>query len=51
MQFDYEGNPLKYELDKYFALVNNGQDFALIQHFVFGKLFIGGKFFYSQREE
>ncbi len=38
-QSDSAGVPLKYDLDRMYALVNNGQDFVVIQQFVFGKLF------------
>lgn len=35
---DREGKPLKYDEDRIFALINDGQDFVTIQYFVFGKL-------------
>ena len=38
-QTDPEGNPLKYDVDRMYAQVNNGQDFVLIQQYVFDKLF------------
>lgn len=38
-QSDPQGNPLKYDVDKMYALVNNGQDFVVIQQYVFGKFF------------
>ena len=38
-QTDQQGQPLKYDLDRMYALVNNGQDFVVIQQYVFGKLF------------
>ncbi len=38
-QTDPEGKPLKYDLDRMYALVNDGQDFVVIQQYVFGKLF------------
>ncbi len=37
-QFDNLGNYLPYDIDHYHATVNNGQDFAIVQHYVFGKL-------------
>lgn len=33
------GEIMTYDVDRYFVLVNNGADFALIQHYVFGKVF------------
>lgn len=30
-QYDNKGNPLKYDLDRYFGVINNGKDFVLIQ--------------------
>ena len=38
-QFDRLGNQLKYDMDHYYALINDRQDFVSIQHFVFGKVF------------
>ena len=38
-QADSEGNPLKYDMDKLFAFINEGNDFVLIQYYVFGKIF------------
>jgi hypothetical protein len=32
------GNPAPYDLDRLYALVNNGRDFVLIQYFVFDKI-------------
>lgn len=39
MQFDAQGNPLPYDSDHYFATINNGRDFVIIQQFHFGRLF------------
>ncbi len=36
--FDDKGNPLKYDADRYYAILNEGRDFAVIQDYVFGKL-------------
>jgi hypothetical protein len=44
-QFDPLGNPLDFERDKYFAAYNDKRDFALVQDFVFGKLFVGPSYF------
>jgi hypothetical protein len=38
-QFDAQGNYLPHDQDKYYAVINGGKDFVVIQHFVFGKLF------------
>jgi len=38
-QTDPQGKPLKYDVDRMYALVNNDQDFVVIQQFSFGKLF------------
>lgn len=37
-QFDGLGNELKYDMDRYWAVVNNGLGFVVIQDFVFGKV-------------
>lgn len=35
---DESGEPLKYDPDRMYALINDGRDFVLVQFFVFGKL-------------
>jgi hypothetical protein len=45
MQYDKKGNPLKYDNDRYFATVNKGQDFVIVQRFHFGRLFRNGNYF------
>lgn len=40
MQFDYEDNPLEYDLDRSFAYARHTRDFVVIQEFVFGKLMV-----------
>ena len=37
-EFDFEGNPVLYDRDRLYALVNNEKDFVLIQFFVFDKI-------------
>lgn len=37
--FDKNGNPLKFDRDHYYTLMNEGRDFAIIQDYVFAKLF------------
>jgi len=39
LQFDPKGNRLPYDLDRYYAAINRGSDFVIIQDFVFGKIF------------
>ena len=39
LQFDQYGNKVPYDLDRYYALINGGEDFVVIQNFVFGKVF------------
>lgn len=38
MIYDPDGNAVKIDPDYYYALFNNGKDFALTQHFVLGKI-------------
>ncbi len=47
LQFDPFGNPLEFDRDKYYASIHEGRDLALVQDFVFGKLFIGPSYFYQ----
>jgi hypothetical protein len=42
---DYNGKPLPYDLDRAYALVNDGKDFTLIQFFVFDKILKPLKYF------
>lgn len=42
---DINGNPLPYDYDRMYALVNDGQDFTLVQFFVFDRI-IRPKMFY-----
>ena len=46
-KFTHWGEPLKADLDRYFAVVNNGKDFAIVQDFVFRKLFRRHKHFFK----
>jgi len=39
MQFDRQGNPLPYDSDHFFATINNGNDFVIVQEFHMGRLF------------
>jgi len=38
-QLTRQGDPQPYDLDRYWALINDGRDFVIVQDFVFGKLF------------
>ena len=38
-QFEEDGTPIKYDLDRYFAFIRENEDMVMIQQFVFGKLF------------
>lgn len=38
-QFDPQGIRIPYDLDRYYATINDKQDFVIIQDFVFGKIF------------
>ena len=49
MQFTYEDKPIEFDLDKFYGIYNNNRDLAIVQNFVFGKLFVGPEYFYRQR--
>jgi len=51
LQFDPFGNPLEFDRDKYYASLREGKDLALVQDFVFGKLFIGPSYFFQPEPE
>lgn len=44
--YDDYGRELKYDSDRFFGTMNNGQDFVLVQYVVFGKLLRNYKDFY-----
>jgi hypothetical protein len=44
-QTDMEGRPMPYDLDRLYALVNEGQDFTVIQYFSFDKVLRPKTFF------
>jgi len=46
---DYNGKPLPYDPDRLYALVNNDQDFTLIQFFVFDKV-LRPKFYFLKEK-
>jgi len=37
-QFDEKGNRMLYDIDRYYAIMNEGKDYILIQNYVFGKV-------------
>lgn len=45
-QFDDKGNPMLYDIDHYYAILNNGKDFAMVQYYTLGKLLRSYKDFY-----
>jgi hypothetical protein len=49
-EVDDFGKPAPYDLDRLYALVNTGQDFTLIQYFVFDKI-LRPKSFFLRHEE
>lgn len=42
---DYKGKPVPYDLDRAYALVNDGKDFTLIQFYVFDRILKPVKYF------
>ncbi|MCX6291938.1 MAG: hypothetical protein NT126_09275 [Bacteroidetes bacterium] len=38
-QADSSGKPLKYDIDRLYAFINDGSEFVVIQYYVFGKIF------------
>src|ERR1035437_7445319 len=42
---DEHGNPVKYDVDRMFALINNGKDFVVIQHFIFDAIMVSYDYF------
>ncbi len=40
-----DGNEMKYDLDRFYALVNNGEDFVLAQYFAFDRVLRARSFF------
>jgi hypothetical protein len=47
---DNLGNPAPYDLDRLYALVNDGKDFTFIQYFVFDKILRTKSYFLKQQE-
>lgn len=49
-KLDINGQPMKYDVDRCYGLINNGQDFVLCQYYVFGKLLQSPAYFTNKRE-
>lgn len=47
-QFDAKGNELKYDVDRFFATINDNRDFVIFQQFHVGKLFRNYTYFSTQ---
>ncbi|MFN8286977.1 MAG: hypothetical protein U0V74_09510 [Chitinophagales bacterium] len=50
-QYDLAGKELTYDIDRYYASINNGKDFAIVQYYVFGKLLRNYKDFFFKPEK
>lgn len=50
-QTDMQGNPIPYDLDRLYALVNDDRDFTLIQYFNFDKVLRPLPFFLPEKAE
>ncbi len=35
---DFEGNPIEYDLDRFYGLINNSEEIVLIQYFIFNNI-------------
>jgi hypothetical protein len=46
-QFDQNGQPMPFDVDHYYASINDGKDFVLIQQFHFGRLFKTYGYFFT----
>lgn len=44
-EVDLDGNPVKYDRDRFYALVNNGEDFVVVQYFAFDRVLRPRSFF------
>ncbi|MBE0648272.1 MAG: hypothetical protein IH596_10860 [Bacteroidales bacterium] len=42
---DMDGNEIRYDLDRFYALVNDGEDFVLVQYFAFDRVLRPRSFF------
>ena len=49
-QTDPQGTPLPYDLDRLYAVVNDGQDFTIIQYFAFDKVLRPKLFFLKENK-
>jgi hypothetical protein len=46
-QFDENGQPVSFDVDHYYASINDGKDFVLIQQYHFGRLFKTYDYFFT----
>lgn len=49
--YDEKGFPMTYDVDRYYATVHNGEDFTIVQYYVFGKLLRQYKDFFFKPTE
>lgn len=50
-QTDIMGNPVDFDRDRLYASINNGQDFVLIQFFVFDRIFKDLPYYFSKNDD
>jgi len=46
---DVNGNEIPYDLDRFYALVNDGEDFVLAQYFAFDRVLRPRSFFIKEK--
>ncbi|MFN8321990.1 MAG: hypothetical protein U0T74_04980 [Chitinophagales bacterium] len=51
LQFDEKGHEMTYDIDHYYASIHNGQDFAIVQYYVLGKLLRNYRDFYFKPKQ
>ncbi len=51
MLYDKKGDPLEYDTDRYFATINNGSDFVIVQRFHFGRLLRNSGYFLKNQKQ
>ncbi len=51
LQFDENGHEMTYDIDHYYASIHNGQDFAIVQYYVLGKLLRNYRDFYFKPKQ
>lgn len=50
-EFDQQGNPVIFDRDRLYALINGKKDFVLIQYYVFGQIFKPLDFYFQSSEK